>query len=236
MPTEEQWQTMEEAEAALTSLKKLRNIISRMDLRMKIFEEWCKLNRPETALNDEDYAFTFRRHLKEISTELLGRFSEFYAAFEESPYNIAERSAEQEAASKSDSLGLAVKLAVCGSTLIIRTPHLLNRNVTFHQTAGRQVSQEYHKFFASEINKKLDSFQSKLPRYLYKNISVFSCYRPGGRRLPDAENLDSKCIVDAILHRFPGSDGGKYCSFYQLCFYDATLDAYSAHQRQLVRS
>lgn len=224
MPTEEQWAIIESVDATLSAAGKIRGILK---LLLRSTDAFLR-NAKDGILSDlgrHEYDClgkeSWYRKKDAFDAELLGRMEELYRTVEDSPLLNAE--AVPTSVSRKKQLDRMVSAAMIEGMLVVKTPHLLNRNVTRHGGKGRLFEVDYHSFFAPEVERALNEFEGQIPVFSYKNICVLSAYREERTMLPDAENLDSKRIIDAILHRFPGSDGGKYCSIFQACFHDREL-------------
>lgn len=109
-------------------------------------------------------------------------------------------------------------MTVVDNMLITKTPVLFRRTKTFISQRGKSFCIDYHDFFSPEIYRLLNSFDGKLPMFRYKNMAVFSVYSKQKSIIPDAENLDTKSAIDAIVSYQPTSDSGEFCSFSSLCF------------------
>lgn len=215
---------MESVDATFSAAEKIRGILQSMLRGTESFLQNAKdgiLGDMERHEYDCIDAKSWYRKKNAFGSELLGRMEEFYRTVEDSTLLSAE--AVLAPVSRKKHLDRMVSAAVIEGMLVVKTPHLLNRNVTRHGGKGRVFDVDYHSFFAPEVERTLDGFEGEIPAFSYKNICVLSAYREERTMLPDAENLDSKRIIDAILHRFPGSDGGKYCSVFQACFHDQEL-------------
>lgn len=68
-----------------------------------------------------------------------------------------------------------------------------------------------------EVDKKMEEYDNIIKHFQQKNITVLSVYSDDKKDIPDAENLDSKKIIDAITRYFPGTDSGETTSIFQLC-------------------
>ena len=102
-----------------------------------------------------------------------------------------------------------VKIVVEGNAFYVKTPHLPNRN-----KHGIQKSMvDYFEIFAPAVEKKMRNIMDALPLFLEKNVDVLGVYPEGTGYIPDAENLDSKKIVDAITRPLLGGDSGECCSY-----------------------
>ena len=224
MPNERQWAVMESVDATLSAIEKIRYILQSLLSNTDSFLQHTEvgiLNDLKRHEYDSLDTQSWYKKKDAFGSILLARMEEFYRTVEGSP--LLQTDAATAPSSRKSTLECKVSAAMVEGMLVVKTPHLLNRNVTRHGGKGGFYDVDYHSFFAPEVERALDRVDSKIPMFFDKNICVLSVYREERTMLPDAENLDSKRIIDAILHRFPGSDGGKYCSIFQACFHDREL-------------
>lgn len=95
------------------------------------------------------------------------------------------------------------------SAIYVKTPHLANRN----KHGIRHSTVDYCEFFAPAVERKMKIVEAQLPIFLEKNIDILVVYPKETAYIPDAENLDSKKVVDAITRPLIGGDSGECCSF-----------------------
>lgn len=93
--------------------------------------------------------------------------------------------------------------------IFVKTPPLFNRNK--HWFGKGQV--DYFALFSQILEKKMSDKISELPRYIKKNVNGLFVYSAGNWDIPDADNVDTKKVVDAITRPLPGGDAGNTCSF-----------------------
>lgn len=115
-------------------------------------------------------------------------------------------------------LAKQVKIELEDECIFVKTPHLFNRN----QHAICNGRTDYFSFFAPIVRRKMAALRHKLPLMHEKNITILSVFPSSADILPDADNLDSKLIVDAITNELPGGDAGVCCSFF-LAVYKSDL-------------
>lgn len=123
----------------------------------------------------------------------------------------------------SDALGSFVDAMLVGDFLIVKTPLLANRNRSREPVKSNSFSHEYMPIFAHEVERKLFKIIDQLPSYLDKTITVVSVYSNQGY-VPDADNLETKYITDAIVSFLKGGDSGKYTSFSMFCLHSEEIE------------
>lgn len=107
-----------------------------------------------------------------------------------------------------------VRAAVVDKMLIVRTPHLMSRN-RFSRIFrnGKAATYDPSLFLERAIATRIKPFLEQC-QYEYKNISILSIFGFGDTAIPDADNLESKHIIDAIASQIIGGDDGYCCSFF----------------------
>ena len=224
MPDERQWEVIESVESTLNSLEKLRKHAAELYGSLSRFEEETLRGIVET-IGRKEYGLmdipSWYKSLRLFGADVGSRVSDLFLAIERSPLLLAHRKMGRNDAE--DPLESLVSAKLFGTTLVVKTPNLLNRFCSYRQYNGTTVRRDHYSFFVPEVERKMEKLSDRLPDILSKNIAVFSVYGPEKQQLPDAENLDTKEIIDAIMDHFRGSDSGKYCSLFQICLQDDTL-------------
>ena len=225
MPDEKQWEVMESVESTLNSLEKLRKQAVELYGSLSRFEEQTRRGIVKT-IDRKEYGLIdipgWYKSLRSFGTDAGSRISDLFLTIERSPLLLAHRRQAGRNGAE-DPLENLVSAELFGTTLVVKTPNLLNRFCSYRQYNGTTVKRDHYSFFVPEVERKMEKIADRLPDILSKNIAIFSVYGPEKQQLPDAENLDTKEIIDAIMDHFRGSDGGKYCSLFQLCLQDDTL-------------
>lgn len=219
LPNNEQWliiqsinNTKEILDSVITNCKNILNAAE--NLRNKIQFTYDKY-----ITQKKYYMLDYAQWQKDLSTffnGLLVRMSSIYLKIQtqrKDPF-VAKLAKEK---SFDYAFDILIDLLIIDEMLIVKTPPLLNKYKTYRSSGKSKYIQDYLPFFAYEVSKKMSDYSNKIPQYASKNITVFSVYPTGFGELPDAENLDSKRIIDAITEHFPATDNGKFCSIYQLC-------------------
>lgn len=104
-----------------------------------------------------------------------------------------------------------IKVVVADGAIYAKTPLLFNRNKHWHITDVV----DYYTFFAEDVDQKIQAIDHELPLFKYKNVNTLSVYPANRKTLPDADNIDTKVIVDALTRYLPGGDSGICCTFSQ---------------------
>ena len=224
MPDEKQWEVMESVEATLNSLEKLRKQAVELYGSLSRFEDQMRRGIMET-IGRKEYGLIdvpgWYKSLRSFGADSGSRISDLFLTIERSPLLLVHRQTCRN--DDEDPLENLVSAELFGTTLVVKTPNLLNRFCSYRQYNGTTVKRDHYSFFVPEVERKMEKLSDRLPDILSKNIAVFSVYGPEKQQLPDAENLDTKEIIDAIMSCFNGTDGGEFCSLFQICLRDDTL-------------
>ena len=111
-----------------------------------------------------------------------------------------------------------ISVVVDGECLYVKTPPLFNRNKHW---CGRGCV-DYFELFAPIVEQKMQENILILPQYTEKNIQILFV-EPPAQSLPDADNMDTKKVIDAITKFLPGGDSGTCCSFSLASIYSKNL-------------
>lgn len=103
----------------------------------------------------------------------------------------------------------AIDLRVTDDAIIVRTPNLASKFSSY----SRAHSSDYSTVFAAGVRRKMMDIKFEKLKFTKKHISVIGVYEEKTRKIPDADNLDTKAITDAITRLLPGGDGWDNCSF-----------------------
>ena len=226
LPTEEQWELISLIDRTKESTDKLIKLTKEMDRTLSALSYKIQ-SEIDPAIRDGFYELIdkdqWQKSLNRASEMTLALFGNLYEILSSSPLNqdvsrgtIGENYGDF-------SLDNDVDVRINNGKIIVKTPNLFNRNQRLYRQKQGVFAKDYGLFFSKEVRRKMESLGRNLPQYAFKNMSIFSCYSDKTKRIPDADNLDAKAIVDAILDFLPNADNGKYCSFSQLCFCDANL-------------
>ena len=101
-----------------------------------------------------------------------------------------------------------VYIMITASELIVRIPNLVSKYSAFSRTHAA----EYSSVFAAEVREKMAAADVSID-FTEKHITILGVYRDDARKIPDADNLDTKAIVDAITRYLPGGDDWEHCTF-----------------------
>ena len=225
MPSDEQMAVYKSIHDTMASIEKMKGSIQTLQGTLQRFQDRMERDFLWGIANQFYYPLDLKAWSElssKMNGELIGKLESLYLATESSPI-MKESQMDNDPSNTSSPRYFSVDAEILDGMLIVRTPHLFNRNVSFFHSGKHSIGKDYHSFFAPEVDRKLGSMATRLPQFLSKNISVLSVYPESKQRLPDAENLDSKKIIDAILWRFPGTDSGKFCSIFQACVQNDTI-------------
>lgn len=159
---------------------------------------------------------------KTFAQEFLGAFASLYYVLENSPLN-APGMATCEAVEEAPLQG-AVSAVIYQGKLYVKTPPLFHKFTSKHYAHGKHFQKDYHDFYAEEVSYAMDRIERELPQIMDKTICVFSVYHADRKVIPDADNLDDKCIIDAIAKHFRGGDSGLHCATFRRCVVRDTLE------------
>ena len=102
-----------------------------------------------------------------------------------------------------------VSIKVTDDMLIVRVPNLASKFSSF----SRAHAADYSTMYASDVRRLMMKQDLSGLDLTFKHISVISVYDSKTQKIPDADNLDTKAIVDAITRYLPGGDDWAHCSF-----------------------
>lgn len=102
-----------------------------------------------------------------------------------------------------------VSIVVLNDTIFVKTPPLFNRNKHWR---CREVV-DYYAFLSQVVAYKMREMDGKIPQFFEKNLNLLAVYPRSIPIIPDADNLDTKTVTDAITNSLPGGDSGRYCTF-----------------------
>lgn len=98
---------------------------------------------------------------------------------------------------------------VTADAYIIRVPNLPSKYSSFSRTHAA----EYSAVFATEVRELTENADLSHLDLKMKHISIIGIYGVDHSKIPDADNLETKAIVDAITRYMPGGDDWNRCSF-----------------------
>lgn len=102
-----------------------------------------------------------------------------------------------------------ISVIIENDCIFVKTPPLFNRNR--HWFGKGQV--DYFELFSTIVEQKMMERIAELPCFTKKNVNGLFVYGAGDWEIPDADNVDTKKVVDAITRFLPGGDSGNTCSF-----------------------
>lgn len=186
-------------------LRHAKQIQSAIEKYRKILQKWQKmLKSGQFEVSPEDM-------IKNEEDALSCFFTELDALFRiaiKRPMRIAEKDHDQR-----PKLFLPgerdISVIIENDCVFVKTPPLFNRNR--HWFGKGQV--DYFELFSTIVEQKMLEKMAELPCYTKKNVNGLFVYETGNWEIPDADNVDTKKIVDAITRFLPGGDSGNTCSF-----------------------
>lgn len=102
-----------------------------------------------------------------------------------------------------------VSIVVHNGVIYVKTPPLFNRNKHWK---GRELV-DYYTFISRVVAYKMMEQDDNIPKFFEKNLNLLAVYSRNIPIIPDADNLDTKTVTDAITNSLPGGDAGRYCTF-----------------------
>lgn len=142
-------------------------------------------------------------------------------------YSVLSRAAEDIIAQDSDTdvfaeVDAQVEAWISDGSIIVRTPPLASRfSRTSRGTAGM-----YSRVFAAETRRammRLDLSTDGFHSFEEIHIAVIGVYPESARSIPDADNIDTKAIIDAITMFFPHGDDAEHCTISLTNMKDSTM-------------
>lgn len=102
-----------------------------------------------------------------------------------------------------------VSVKIINDMLVVRVPNLASKFSSF----SRAHAADYSTMFAAEVRQLMMTLDLSGLDLTHKHISIIGVYVTKAQKIPDADNLDAKAIVDAITRYLPGGDDWAHCSF-----------------------
>ena len=102
-----------------------------------------------------------------------------------------------------------VFIKVTNDMLIVRVPNLASKFSSY----SRGHAADYSTMYASDVRRLMMTQDLSGLDLTFKHISIIGVYDSKTQKIPDADNLDTKAIVDAITRYLPGGDDWKHCTF-----------------------
>ena len=102
-----------------------------------------------------------------------------------------------------------VSIKVENDMLIVRVPNLASKFSAY----SREHAADYSTMFAAEVRKLMMTQDLSGLDLCNKHVSIIGVYVSKTPKIPDADNLETKAIVDAITRYLPGGDDWAHCSF-----------------------
>ncbi len=111
-------------------------------------------------------------------------------------------------------------LVIDGNEVVLKTPHLLSVNrEAYEKVYSKKLPPYFNDLCSKAVNHIAENEQYQFPEYADKNITVASAYEKNRKKeLPDADNLYSKHIIDALLSHMKGTDSGATSTISKMCF------------------
>lgn len=102
-----------------------------------------------------------------------------------------------------------VSVKIINDMLVVRVPNLASKFSSF----SRAHAADYSTMFAAEVRQLMMTLDLSGLDLTHKHISIIGVYVTKAQKIPDADNLDAKAIVDAITRYLPGGDDWAHCTF-----------------------
>lgn len=96
--------------------------------------------------------------------------------------------------------------------LLVRVPVLWSRFGAAR--SKKRYDQHYQYYWVEDVREHIMMLNADLRFLGTKCVSIISCYPTSTKHIPDADNLDSKAITDAIVQRL-GGDSWDRCTIYR---------------------
>lgn len=108
---------------------------------------------------------------------------------------------------------------------VVKTPRLLSVNPSSWKRRNKHNLFHMTRAFQAETMALLEKNKKRIPEFHSKKcISIVSVYSERKNEIPDNDNLDFKCIVDAI-GAYTGGDDALSCAFYLDSLVDKNLES-----------
>lgn len=176
------------------------------------------LSRHEAAVSDGGFSDNSSdktaKNAQKIMTELLRFVDIMYAEIGDFECDFADETGILLSDyGVCDRMLKGVELRVAEDCLILKTPHLISRNQRFTAAANGAFSKDHSAVFQREVAEKMKDAPPRFKSLLNKTILCVFVYAPNRQYIPDADNLDTKTVIDAITAEMYGGDSGDCCSF-----------------------
>ena len=102
-----------------------------------------------------------------------------------------------------------VSVKIINDMLVVRVPNLASKFSSF----SRAHAADYSTMFAADVRKLMMTQDLSGLDLCNKHVSIIGVYDSKTPKIPDADNLETKAIVDAITRYLPGGDDWAHCSF-----------------------
>lgn len=178
--------------------KELENYISHIEMMKERASEFV----------ENDFTRSVASDLSEIAGRILGLSNNIY---EKTLLNIFHESKEEiDQNSIDDEHDFMVKIYATNDVLIVKTPLVKSRYHKYSSSREGAYVSDYGHGIASVVERKLKKWDGDFPDPLYKKIDVIEVFDEESMLLPDADNLDTKKIIDALSARFTTKDSSPF--------------------------
>lgn len=211
----EKWYIETSTERLEKNLKECKKeasvLLEKIDNYEKKIEEYKHASYNDFyGISKEEYDREWSKKAADTYVAFLNLYRKLHSPIMHGIVNTCDLSNEE--IKKIENNCIEVRIENC--KLYVKTPLLFSKYHKYSSKGNASFSNDYSSVFSYEIAQKLEELRNKIPKISDKVITVFSVYNSKKSLIPDADNLDTKKIIDAISEFFPGGDSARYCSFF----------------------